>query len=106
MMPKVNKIANPDFSQGKKAPRGWVWTVKGGRSRWRRDGATGIIVESKRAGESAHWSQVVVCKPEQFYRVEAAATCELEASSDAGGLVLRVEPLVNGRRHGIGKHQG
>jgi len=96
-MSKVNKVANPDFSQGKYAPRNWVWTGKRGGARWRRDGAEGIGVVSNKADGSAYWSQVVVCKPGKFYRVEATATCELKASSDAGGLVLRVEALVNGR---------
>lgn len=100
MKPKVNKIANPDFSQGRKAPRGWVWTAIGGGGEWRRDDAKGVIVESKRAEGSSCWSQVSVCKPGQFYRVEATATCALETSNDAGGLVLRIEALLNGRLRG------
>ncbi|MEK7757981.1 MAG: phosphatidate cytidylyltransferase, partial [Planctomycetota bacterium] len=99
-MSKINKLANPDFSQGKYAPRNWVWTGKPRGARWCRDAAEGIVVVSNRAEGSAYWSQVVVCKPGEFYRVEATATCELEASGDAGGLVLRVEALVNGRPRG------
>jgi len=123
-MSKVNKVANPDFSQGKNAPRNWVWTGKRSGARWRRDEAVGIVVESDRAEGTAYWSQVVVCKPGKFYRVEATVTCDLECvseplspsggegrvrgfsdallstSHDAAGLVLRVEALVNGRRRG------
>lgn len=99
-MLKVNNIANPDFSQGKRTPRDWVWTGKRGGARWRRDAAEGIAVESNRAEGSAYWSQVVVCKSGKFYRIEATATCELETSNDAGGLVLRVEALINGRLRG------
>ncbi len=97
MTPKLNRLANPDFSQGTRAPRKWVWTGKADGVRWRRDGAEGITVLSNEVKGTSCWSQIVVCKPGKFYRVEATATCELSASSDAGGLVLRAEPLVNGR---------
>jgi hypothetical protein len=101
--PKINKVVNPDFSQGKKAPRGWVWTAKPAGARWLRhatdcaDQTPGITIESNRARGSAYWSQAVACKPEQFYRVEATVTCDLAASGDADGIVLRVEPWADGR---------
>jgi hypothetical protein len=100
---KINKLANPDFSQGQKAPRNWVWTAKPAGARWRREQdarateAGGITIMRDRARGSAFWFQVIVCKPEQFYRVEATVTCDLAGSGDAGGLILRVEPLANGR---------
>jgi len=94
---RINKLANPDFSQGKNAPRNWVWTAKHGGAQWRRGAAEGITLSSNRAQGSAYWSQVAVCKPGKFYRIESTATCALESSTDAGGLVLQVEALVNGR---------
>ena len=53
-MSKINKLANPDFLQGKYAPRNWVWTGKRGGARWRRDAAEGIVVLSNRAAGSAY----------------------------------------------------
>ncbi len=100
MRPKVNKLANPDFSLGKTAPRDWVWTGKRGGARWHRGAGEGITIESNRAEGSAFWSQTVACKPGVFYRVEATVTCELDARCAAGGLVLRVDASVNGRRRG------
>ncbi len=95
-MMKVNRIVNCDFSMGKKAPRNWVWMGKRG-TRWMRDSTGGVTVIVDRPDSSALWSQVVVAKPGDFYRVEATVRCNLAASGDDAGLILRVEPLVQGR---------
>jgi len=101
MKSKINKLANPAFSLGKKTPRNWVWTDEANVARWHRDPSEGVTVVSNRANGSAYWSQTVVCEPGKYYRVEAAATCELAGSSGAGGLVLQVEALANGRTCGV-----
>ncbi len=62
-----------------------------------------MVVDSARAG--AEWSQIVVVKPGQHYRVEATITCDLDADSratdvDGCGFVLAVEPTVDGKPAG------
>lgn len=98
---KVNKIRNPDFSSGKTGPTGWVWssTVKSARSH--RDPllddkkGTGIQIACEKCRGSAYWSQTVVCKPEEYYRIEAVVTCDLLANDERAGLVMLVQPLID-----------
>ena len=111
MSANVNRIRNPDFSQGEQEPRCWVWstTVKG--ARWSRGslggpaGTEGIKITSKRLRGAALWSQTVASKPGQFYRVEATVTCSLtvpneRTTPEAAGFVLMVEPTVGKRPAG------
>ena len=54
---------------------------------------------------AAAWSQTIVCKPEEFYRIEATVTCDLEideagSEADNAGLILTAQPVVEGRPQG------
>ncbi|MCH7808799.1 MAG: hypothetical protein IIB60_06190, partial [Planctomycetes bacterium] len=106
MAQTVNRIKNPDFSGGKTVPRSWTWTSETGSTKWQRgedadqDRAGGISITSPRATAGAWWSQVVACKPGQFYRVEATVTCDVDALDEAGGCLLSIQPMANGRPTG------
>ena len=101
MPDRVNKLRNPDFAEGKRAPRHWVWHATHERVPWqhvrsdRSADVDGVAIIADEPVASAGWSQVVVCRPEAFYRVEATVTCDLSASDDSAGLVLKVQPLVD-----------
>lgn len=105
MRSRVNKIRNPDFSLGADSPRHWSWAGTGGGPRLRtpfaeRPGDGGLVLTNGRHGSAAMWSQVVVCKPGEFYRVEAVVSCELQPAVAAGGAVLQVQPLAGNRPAG------
>ncbi|MEK6676721.1 MAG: hypothetical protein AABZ47_13845 [Planctomycetota bacterium] len=103
----VNKLRNSDFSIGKLAPNGWTWSAKRGAMRWRRpdqdtsDPTLGTILESQNAVGTATWSQVVTCKPGEFYHVAATLTCDLGSLDGDGGFVISIQPVVDGRRNGL-----
>ena len=110
MKRSLNKIRNASFSEGKSVPRGWTWKTTMKDARWQRgSGSTdggGMRIITKRASGTAWWSQVIVCKPGEFYRVEADVRCVLSVSKsrrneDDPGLVLAVQPSRNGRRSGV-----
>ena len=83
----INKIRNPDFSGGKTGPSGWVWKATAPGKRWKRcqdtdpEGTPTMTLVSDRSKGSAFWSQVVVCQPDKFYRIEAVVTCDLSPVS-------------------------
>lgn len=90
----VNKIRNPDFSSGKSIPAGWTWKSHSTRCRWVRMPEGGVCIEAPGGSGSAGWSQPVVCRPGQFYRVEAEVLCDLTAADERSGFVVEVEPLA------------
>lgn len=99
MREDVNIIRNADFSLGKHRPSGWVFQAATKGIEQQRGpvgetgGTTGVTVVSGRAAGTASWSQVVVCKPQEHYRVEATVTCDLAARDEQGGMVLEVQPI-------------
>ncbi len=99
MADNVNKIKNPDFSLGKLKPRAWTWTARSGQVQWRRESADRdsqpgpVTVVSEVAGGTAEFSQIVVCKPDEYYCIEATVTCEVEAADETAGCVVSVEPV-------------
>jgi len=102
---KVNAIRNADFSLGRDSPRHWTWKGHGRTIRWLREesadrASAGVRIVSDDPHTGGMWSQVVACKPGEFYRVEAAARGDLAASAAGDGVVLRVQPLRKGRARG------
>ena len=94
----VNIIRNPRFSEGRTGPSRWVFDATASTASWSREvsepGAApgGMTVECHHRKGSALWSQVVVCTPGEYYRLEAVVTGHLEAADETAGLVLAVEP--------------
>ncbi len=91
----VNKIKNPDFRLGKKSPQAWQWSSTSPKAQLTRE-----LQADEKAGPlatirvdddstSAFVTQRVICKPEEYYRVEVTASCDLTCKDD-GGLTLRV----------------
>lgn len=108
---KVNRIRNPGFADGKAGPRSWVWSATAKEAAWRRtrcderpDASLMTITKEQSEGD-AFWSQVVVCKPGEHYRIEATVTCELAASDQIAdvaprGFVITAEPWIEDRSGG------
>jgi len=102
MTESVNRIKNADFSAGKPDPRNWVWTTRSKGVRWQRGSSGkswesgGITIISDRPRGTASFAQVVICKPGEFYRIEATVTCDVEAADEAAGCVVSVEPIADG----------
>jgi hypothetical protein len=98
MADTVNKVKNGDFATGKAAPRHWTWTARTEGVRWERglqdrpSESGGITIISDSTDGTGLWSQVVVCKPGEFYRIDATVTCDVEAEGDAAGCVVSVQP--------------
>ncbi|MGB2984988.1 MAG: hypothetical protein WBE26_03820 [Phycisphaerae bacterium] len=108
MNSNVNKIYNPRFLEGKAGPRRWTWTATAKGARWQRGirdqvaDTGGMTIISNRVEGAAFWSQVVVCKPGEFYRIEATVTCDLTVANeatadDAVGFVMAVQPMSDDR---------
>ncbi len=106
MKTDVNKIRNADFSKGRAGPSGWSWTATAKGARWQRGlsgraaDAGGVTITTDQAKGGAFWSQVVVCKPGVFYRIEATVTCDLSVGGnarleDVEGVVVAVEPVTD-----------
>ncbi|MFQ5413524.1 MAG: hypothetical protein ACE5E6_03600 [Phycisphaerae bacterium] len=98
MADDVNVVRNPDFAGGKAEPRGWSWTSDSA-CRWTRapgpgTGGTSVMtIESGREGGTAGWSQIVKCRRNAYYRVEATVSCDLTGPDERAGVVLSVEPI-------------
>lgn len=101
MSVKVNKIRNPDFSSGRSkasSPAAWTWEGDSTHIRWSRRSSedsdtqypTGVVITSEKPTGTGLWSQIVTCKPEVFYRIEATVTCDLDGPGT--GVVLAVTP--------------
>lgn len=107
MAQDVNRMRNPDFLEGKVAPRGWSWVSRGGRARWNREScdegaiAGGVTITSPGESAKALWFQELTCKPGDYYRVEATASCDLRAPHEDAGFVLAIEPIKEKRPVGI-----
>lgn len=116
MSQNVNRIHNADFSRGRGTPARWTWNAGTGPARWERGlqgltldpadaadaGSSGITIVTEGRDATAHWSQIVVCKPKQFYRIEATVTCDLSAAHEAltegeAGFVLSAQPMIDER---------
>jgi len=104
--PRVNAIRNPGFSEGRAGPGGWVWSTSVKQSRWfRRPGDAhgefgGMHVEIEQPSGDGFWSQTVVCKPKEYYRVEAVMRCALDGGDETTGFIIRLQPLVDDRAAG------
>ena len=101
-----NRLSNADFAEGKKAPKRWSWQASGKQVSWNREAASegdtpgGVTMECDDPSASARWSQVVVCKPGEHYRIDATVTCDLTPIDEAGGFSLSVQPMVDGEAEG------
>lgn len=102
MKRSVNTLRNPDFQKGKASPRGWVWESTAPGAYWRRyPSSPGISITSDAVEGTSRLSQTVVCKPGEWYRVEATVTADLVAGDESGGLFLGLQPLKDGLPEGI-----
>lgn len=96
MSARTNKIINPNFLRGRNAPAGWRWHVSATGARWQREtinGETGLTITTSRSKLHAGWSQVLTCKPDEFYRVDVDVRCQLDAADECAGFILSVQPL-------------
>lgn len=101
MATNVNKIKNADFSRGAKAPTSWEWNGTPRGSSWERSKATqnaeaSMQLNCTRPGGRALWSQTVVCKPEEYYRIDAVVTADATVTDVRGGVVVVIEALEDG----------
>jgi len=101
MATNVNKIKNADFSRGVKTPTSWTWTGTPKGASWERTKATktanaSMQLDCTRPGGRALWSQTVVCKPEEFYRIDAVVTANATVTDVRGGVVVVIEALEDG----------
>lgn len=93
MAADLNRIRNPDFRKGRKAPTAWKWQVLSGRAAINRvappdPGGPHALRILAHEASSAFLSQEVVFIPNKWYRIETVATCDL--STRNGGLILRL----------------
>lgn len=105
MSRRINRIRNPDFARGQTEPSGWTWEATTRSIRWKREpdrgqGRAGMLLSSGSMRASGHWWQTVVCKPQQYYRIEATVSADLTPENrdefgDGAGVVLTVEPVKN-----------
>ncbi|MFQ5589688.1 MAG: hypothetical protein ACE5HE_00865 [Phycisphaerae bacterium] len=99
MPDEVNRIRNPDFSRGRCAPAAWVFNSDTRGACWHRPGdgrvqrGPGVKVSCESKKGTALFSQVLTCRPGEFYRVEATVACHVEAMDGSGGAVLRIQPV-------------
>lgn len=107
MINKINKIRNPDFSVGKSKPSAWTWQATAKSSDGRRLDSSesadnkSVLISSKQKKGSAGWCQTLVCKPGEYYRIEAVVTCDLSADDERSGLRLSIQPLADDKPVGI-----
>ena len=99
MAKDVNLIRNPDFSMGKNQPRQWAWDAEPRPFTWQRglasqpDAKAGITISSKSPTGSGGFTQTIICKPGEQYRIEAVVSCDLVAKDETSGLILQVQPM-------------
>ena len=90
----LNLIKNPSFAEGKKKPLRWSFASSSESIRFERpESEDGVRLRTDVAVGTAMLSQTVVCKPKEYYRVEAVASCDLTADATNAGFVLRVQPV-------------
>lgn len=103
MQPRtLNKVRNPDFRLGVSPPRHWRLEAASRRAACLADGTPGVVLCTGAAKTTVFLTQSVACRPNQHYRVEVTATCDLAAEGDACGLVLEVVPQPEARRLRLG----
>ncbi len=94
MTKTLNMIKNPAFTEGKKKPLRWDWgTTDESVVVERPNCGDGITIRCDNPVELAMLSQTVTCKPDEFYRVEATVSCELQGRCESSGLVLTAQPF-------------
>ena len=104
MPASVNIIRNPRFSEGRTGPSRWVFDATESTASWSRGvsepgaAADGMTVECHHREGSALWSQVVVCAPGEYYRLEAVVTGDLDAADETAGLVLARDKAADSLR--------
>lgn len=94
----VNKIRNPHFAGGKKAPTSWTWDASGEATFERIEGGdgeeSGVSITLAQPDARAGFAQRVVCKPETHYRIEMRISCDLSDPGDEpGGASLTLTPV-------------
>ncbi len=95
----VNKIKNPDFSRGKRSPQAWQWSSTSPQAQLIRepqsdgDGGPLAKLQVENASASAFVTQRVICKPEEYYRVEVTASCDLKCDDELSGLTIYVASI-------------
>lgn len=105
----VNKIRNPNFSSGRKAPTSWTWDAAGEAAHERIEAAAdeeaGVAITLPTADARAGFAQRVVCKPETHYRVEMRISCDLSDPGDEpGGVSLTLTPVADEKPAGETLH--
>ena len=100
-MDELNLVKNPRFALGKRAPRSWNWQADGQATRWMHEPLTNgqadrvMLIESERPERSAVWSQMIRCRRDQHYRIEADVECDCGGADEAAGVVLSVQPYAD-----------
>lgn len=88
MAKSVNRLRNPEFSQGRLAPRHWTLHRRGPGVSIGRDADGAAALVCRRAGSQGWVSQSVRCKPGEYYRVEAVVNgAPVVCSEDAGAFL-------------------
>ncbi len=99
----VNRVRNPRMKTGAAGPRGWRWTAISEHVRWERSTSrageppTGLRIVTDDQPATAAWTQTLRCKAGNHYRVEAVVRCDLAASDESCGFVLRIQGMQEDR---------
>ncbi len=98
---KLNLINNSRLAEGVKSPKGWKWLGDDQAVTWSREPSAGskdeaMTLRSSSTANVGGWARRVRCKPDEYYRVECLVSCACDASGDADGLVLSMQPVVEG----------
>jgi len=97
MAKSVNRLRNPNFSKGGPSPNHWTLHRRGTGVSFRRTTDGVAVLQCKRAGSIGTLSQVVRCKPGEYYRVEAVVRGSPVACSEEAGAFLSIRPIGDGR---------
>jgi len=90
----LNLVKNPSFAEGKQKPLRWTCTSSNVAARFERpDSGGGLMIHVDAVGSAAMASQTVVCKPEEYYRIEAVVSCDLSSDTPNAGFVLTAQPV-------------
>lgn len=97
MLDEINRIANSDFTAGKRKPRNWTWNERAAGVSWEptthagNGDSAGVRIRGAKKSAEGEWSQTFTVKKEQHYRIEAVVSCD--CTSADGGLVLSLTPI-------------
>lgn len=88
MSAAVNQVRNPHFVLGREAPRHWDLRLDPNSCEVLR-GPERLVLAPKAPAPAFAW-QVLRCKPDAYYRVEAVVRCQLIGAGEHPGAVLAV----------------